>query len=196
MSNKLKKAHKELLKSITDATNGDAGYLMVEQNDDLKTLVDGGHVEVNTELVQDGKIAARAASAPAAAANEAAPAAAAASGVTYELMSGIPLAPPKRGGKKEEEYPFSKMEVGQSFVVPATEKYPKPWETFASTVSSATRRFSVPDPSGKTRTDRNGKTVPVLVATKKFTLRQVTAGQKYENGFVEPATGARVFRIQ
>lgn len=113
---------------------------------------------------------------------------------SIEIEADFPMAPAQRGGRKEEQYPFSKLEVGQSFVVPATEEYPKPWETFASTVSSATRRYS--QESDKTRVNRAGKTVPVLVATRKFTLRRVTEGDKYPNGKVEKVTGARVFRIQ
>jgi hypothetical protein len=112
----------------------------------------------------------------------------------FVLESGIPLPPAAKGGRRDEQYPFSKMGVGQSFFVPVTAKYPKPWETFGSTVSSATRRFATEHPTDKKK-NRKGVEVPVLVATRKFTLRQVTAGQKYANGFEEKAGGARVYRI-
>jgi hypothetical protein len=40
-----------------------------------------------------------------------------------------------------------------------------------------------------------GEQVPELKYTRKFTGRAVKAGQKYSNGFVEPANGTRVFRL-
>src|SRR5208337_1139372 len=125
--------------------------------------------------------------APEATATDATPA------IEYTLELDIPLPVAARGGRRGEQYPFSKMELNSSFFVPVTTKYPKPWETFASTVSSATRRFSTEHPIEK-RKDRKGNMVAVLVATRKFTLRQVAKGQKYSNGFEEKADGARVFR--
>src|SRR5580692_2366690 len=195
--------HTSLLNAIVADTKSEQGYSLVNP-EHVAALVEAGHIEVNPTIkTADGKIAARAtqklleshAAGPVAVA-AAEPVAA----VSYSLLDGIPLAPTKRGGKKTEEYPFSKMAVGQSFFVAATAGYPKPWETFASTVSSATRRFSVeatnPDGTVKTKANRKGVQVPELVATKKFTLRQVTAGQTYQGStFVEVADGARVFRI-
>lgn len=183
---KLNKKQKELHSKIAEGTNGADGFLLVEKDSDLKALVDAGHVEVNEAMAQGNKIPARAVSAPAAVSPVAAT-----NGI--QIQSGIPLAPPKRGGKKEEGYPFSKLEVGQSFVVPASETNPKPWETFASTVSSATRRFAEKHPTETTK-NRKGESVPKLIPTRKFTLRRVTAGDKYDNGFEETVSGARVFR--
>lgn len=192
--------HTTLLNTIVADTKGAQGYSLVDPQH-VKELVDAGHIEVNPEIkTADGKIAARATAAllvshgteGAPVTTEAAP--------TFQLFNGIPLSPAKRGGKKTEEYPFSQMLVGQSFVVPATAAYPKPWETFASTVSSATRRFSVeaknPDGSVKMKANRKGEMVAELVPTKKFTLRQISKGQTYEGStFVESVDGARVFRI-
>lgn len=112
----------------------------------------------------------------------------------FEIVDGLPM-PPKaaRGGQKVELYPFSKLNVGGSFFIPATEKNPNPAKTFASTIGSAQRRFGTK--TGETRTTAKGKVVPVIVATRKFTILPVTAGQKYENGFVEKANGGRVYRI-
>lgn len=191
----------KILADVVAATKGEKGFAMIHK-DHAKELADAGHVEVNTQIVDGDSIAVRAtasllASAPADGSAPAAVTDAVTTQPTFELLSGIPLPAIKRGGIREEQYPFSKMEVGQSFFVPCTAEYPKPWDSFASTVSSATRRFSVTDPSGKTRTSRKGATVEVLVPTKKFTLRQVRQGDTYAGtSFVEPANGARVFRIQ
>lgn len=197
MAKKLNKAqHAKLLNSIVADTKSDQGYSLVDP-DSVKALVDAGHIEVNPTITDPtGKIAARATAAlleqHAAGATQPAPAG---PKPVFDLMDGVPLPEPKRGGKKTEDYPFSKMEVGQSFFVGVTAEYPKPWETFASTVSSATRRFSTADPTGKTHLNRKGVAVPDMIASRKFTLRQVTAGQKYANGFEEKADGARVYRI-
>jgi hypothetical protein len=191
MAKKTKAQKQALLDTIVSDTKSEKGYSLVHP-DDVKELVDAGHIEVNPNIKDaSGKIAARAT----AKLLESAGAAQGSATVTsFELESGIPLPRAAKGGRRDEQYPFSKMEVGQSFFVPVTEKYPKPWETFGSTVSSATRRFANPHAT-ETRKNRKGEEVPVLVTTKKFTLRQVTAGQKYANGFVEKAGGARVYRI-
>jgi hypothetical protein len=189
------KQRADLLKSIVADTKSQQGYSLVDPNS-VKELVDAGHIEVNPTITDpSGKIAARA-TAALIATHEAAKTASDAPKPVFELTGGIPLPEPKRGGKKTEDYPFSKMEVGQSFFVPVTAEYPKPWETFASTVSSATRRFSSVDPTGKTHKNRKGEDVPDMVASRKFTLRQVTKGQTYPNSqFVEQADGVRVYRI-
>lgn len=195
MTIKLNKKQKELLTQVEIGSHTTVGYVMVPHDDDLKLLIDNGDVVINPEIAEGDKVAARmknlggmpSAELP----NGEAPAS-----LVYQLMKGIPMAPAKRGAQKEERYPFSVMEVDESFLVPCTDKFPKPWESFATTVSSATRRFSVKSETGETRKNRKGEEIPVLVPTKKFTLRRVTAGDKYPNGYVEAASGARVFRIQ
>lgn len=185
------KDQKKLLKSIDKATNGATGYLMVEKDaPDVQALYDADAIEFNNAIVDGNQVAARLKGAEDVAgfSNDE---------VTNEskipVITGIPMAAAKRGGRKEEQYPFSQMNVGDSFLVPVTAAYPKPWETFASTVSSATRRFSIKSET-QTKKNRKGEAIPVLVATKKFTLRRVTKGDAYPNGYVEPESGARVFR--
>lgn len=197
-SKKEQARQKALLAAIVNDTKGERKYSLVSPND-VKALVEAGHIEVNHEIKDEtGKIAARA-TATLLAAYESGSTGAGALGAdstpatTFELMEGIPLPPAQKGGRRDEQYPFSKMAVGQSFFVPCSAAYPKPWETFGSTVSSATRRFAVEHETQK-RKNRKGVEVPVLVTTRKFTLRQVTAGQKYSNGFEEKADGARVYR--
>ena len=190
-----KKKQKKLLQTIVNDTKGTTGYSLVDP-DHVKELVDAGHIEVNPNIKDaSGKIAARATASLLAShdTTTGAPEADSAPVSTFVLESDIPLPPAAKGGRRDEQYPFSKMEVGQSFFVPVTTKYPEPWKTFGSTVSSATRRFAEQHPTN-TKKNRKGVDVPVLVATRKFTLRQVTKGQKYPNGFEEKADGARVYR--
>lgn len=112
----------------------------------------------------------------------------------FEILDGIVPPAPVRAAMKEEIYPFSKLEIGQSFFLPASEKTPDPAKSFASTVSSATRRYSEQSAT-ETKKNRAGADVPVLVPTRRFTIRPVKAGQKWPNGHVEKADGARIFRI-
>lgn len=186
---------KEIVTATTDATKG---FLLVKVAT-VAALVTDGLIEVNTSIAADanGLQPARAtAKLIAELATPAAPAAAVVKPV-FELVSGIVPVAGLRGGVKEEVYPFSKMEIGISFVVPVNEKSTTAEavvEKFSSTVSSATRRFAVKSET-ETRKNAKGELVPKMVPTRKFTLRPVLAGTKYDNGFVEPVSGARVFRI-
>lgn len=171
-----------LLNSIVDATKT-AGFTHVDQNAELKALVDAGMVEADPSNIVDGKIAVRATAKASEAPVAAAPKAA------IEIMGGLDLPTAQRNVTKEEVYPFSKLDVGQSFFVAIDS------EKFASTVSSASRRFAEKTAEMVT-SKRNGKQVPVLKYTRKFTARSVKSGQKYSNGFTETQDGTRVFRIQ
>lgn len=184
MAKKLNKKE-VLLGSIVEATKT-AGYTHVAQDADLKALVESGHVEADPNNIVEGKIAVRA---TATALEAPAPIVAATKPVIIriEILTGLDIPIAVRGNSKEEVYPFSKLEVGQSFFVPIDS------EKFASTVSSASRRFAVK--TGETVTSkRTGQPTDVLQYTRKFTGRAVKAGQKYSNGFVETADGTRVFR--
>lgn len=89
------------------------------------------------------------------------------------IDSNIPFVPRKRG-QRAEVYPFSKLRIGDSFVVPVSKGRPKPEDVvlrFASTVAVARKRLS-----------------------RRFQLVPVAKGHQHENGFVEPRSGARVFR--
>lgn len=174
-----------LLGSIVEATKT-KGYTHVDQNADLKALVESGHVEADPTNVVDGKIAVRATAkaVEGAAAAPAAPVAKAA----IEITSGLDIPVTTRSVVKEEVYPFSKLEVGQSFFVAIDS------DKFASTVSSASRRFAIRTGNKVASKRKPGEMVDELQYTKKFTGRAVKAGQKYSNGFVESADGTRVFR--
>jgi hypothetical protein len=187
---------KDLKKLKTNLVNNPT--LQVKLSD-AQPLVDAGLVEVNvaagadanglhTVRATDKLKAELGASGTAAVAAVAKP--------SFSIDAGVPLIAGVRGGVKEEVYPFSKLEIGQSFVVPvsATMLTPKDVvEKFSSTVSSATRRYAEPSAT-ETRNNKKGEAVPVMVPTRKFTLRPVTQGTKYDNGFTEPVSGARVYR--
>lgn len=90
------------------------------------------------------------------------------------IDSDIPFVPRKRG-QRAEVYPFSKLEVGQSFVVPVSREKPRPEDVvmrFASTVAVARKRLM-----------------------RKFQIQPVTKGTKYPNGQEEYQSGARIFRM-
>jgi hypothetical protein len=90
-----------------------------------------------------------------------------------KIQKGIKIPPSRRGGTKQEQYPWAEMNIGDSFFIPATKSKPKPWISFCSTVSSASKRYA---------------------KQRHFTLRRVFAGQKHSNGYKETTDGARVFR--
>lgn len=108
------------------------------------------------------------------------------------VMANAPIDMPavkRGGGGRTESYPFSALENGQSFFVPATEAKPDPAKSLASTVSGANRRFS--EVTEEMRTNRRGNSVPVTVQTRKFELRKVPDGAAW--GFPGVA-GAGVWR--
>ena len=93
----------------------------------------------------------------------------------------------KRGGAfREEQYPFSKLEVGHSFFVPNTAKMPDAVKSMYNTAQQATRRFDVVSET-QTRTTRTGKVVPVTTETRKFEVRPGTRGAE---------SGARIWRTK
>lgn len=193
----MKKAELAALK-LTLIAAGENGTLVKQS--DANELVKLGLAEINTAVAPnaDGAVPTRATAklmseTPAAAA----PAAEAAAKPSFDILSGIPVIEGQRGGSREEVYPFSQLQVGQSFLVTANagETAKQVVERFSSTVSSATRRYSVKSDT-QTRKNKNGEDVPVNVPTRKFTLRPVTKGQTYPGvpNFAEPADGARVYR--
>lgn len=220
MTIELNKSQKKLFKDIEKATNSAAGYMLVDRTPDLEVLYEAGQITVSKDFVEGtNQYGAKVKSADDAeeppmtpttdqqpnsttgvfstAAKKKGPKppeTAWALGVNITAGTGVPIQQAKRGGKKEEIYPFSKMEIGDSFLIPATEDWPEPWLSFASTVSSATRRYTEKSPT-ETIKNRNGQIVPKPVYVRKFALRRVTKGDKYANGYVEPQTGARVQRI-
>ena len=133
----------------------------------------------------------------------------------YAVIANAVLPPSKRGNKgggAPTQYPFDKMEIGQSFFVPVSDKHPDPVKTLGSTVSSANQRFS--EPTGETKSvvrtkrgdgnkavnDAAGNkvketvTVPVKRQIRKFSIRAVEAGKKYGD-WTAPSDGALIARV-
>ena len=103
----------------------------------------------------------------------------------FQIENDVPVPAISGRGRGGNVYPFEVLAVGQSFFVPNSESKPNAAKSLASTVSSATARYAVPAEDGSTKTNKKGKTVPVMVETRKFVVRSVE-----ENG----VKGARVWR--
>jgi hypothetical protein len=173
------------------------GFALVKKDPQVNKLASEGHIEFHPTAGANAAGEYQARATDKLHAELAATAAPAAEKPKFEILTGVPVINGVRGGVREEVYPFSQLEIGQSFLVPCDTDKPTPKdvvEKFSSTVSSATRRYAEPSAT-ETRTNKAGETVPVLVATRKFTLRPVTKGQTYPgSSFVEPQDGARVYR--
>lgn len=98
----------------------------------------------------------------------------------FQIEDNVPVpAISGRGrGRGGETYPFEQLAVGQSFFVANSESKPNAAKSLASTVSSATARYAVPAEDGRTKTNKKGETVPVMVETRKFIVRSVEGGAR------------------
>lgn len=192
-----------LLASISAATQV-APFYMNAPISALEPLRVAGLVEVNpdTSLFVDGNPAARispagteklaaAGSAPAAA-----PAAAPVAKTNFAVVKGFTMPEAKRvggtGGARPEVYPFSSLEIGDAFFIPATAEKPNPEKTFASTVASATQRYAVADTTKPMKANRKGNMAHPKNLTRKFAIRRVEDGAQF--GFPGVA-GAAVGRL-
>jgi hypothetical protein len=183
----LAKKHLALLATIIAVQNDPARIAAetpfdMQSEADVSKLVAEGLVETNAEIRDGDKVAVRATekgialnteNSGNANANEAGPTTAA---VSFDLIEGAEL-PAGRGGRNRSVYPFDKMNVGQSFFVPATDAKPNPAKSLASTVASANKR-NAKDGGSKA----------------KFDVRKVTSGVAYGT-FTAPSDGALVKRI-
>lgn len=108
----------------------------------------------------------------------------AASTPSYELESGIPL-PEKRSrrsnGNRESQYPFAKMEVGQSFHIPKTEDNKNPADRIAPTITRLRAQAAKPV------FEADG-TTPVMETVKQITYQLDDKGKRVKNaegGFIK-----------
>lgn len=189
MSLKLTQALRGILNAIVEA--GAAGTFYPEAK--LKKLIEAGYVEVNTSVTNENGMAVRATEAGIAAVQEQSNEAGEASKQdTVVIAKAVPMPEAKRGPSAgNSKYPFDTMEVNDSFFIPATEETPEPAKKRASTVTSANARYARPCPEGRTKTNRAGDEVPVLVYDRKFAIRPVEDGAPW--GFPGIA-GAGVWR--
>lgn len=106
---------------------------------------------------------------------------------TFVLETGFVPPATKRGGVRESAYPFSSMELGHSFLVPATAEKPlaKLAKSMASTVSGVNKRYLTTYPANhKTKAGQ-----PTGKDGRKFTVRARTVADQ------EKVEGVRVYRI-
>lgn len=145
----------------------------------LAEALAAGYVEVNEAVKNDAnEVAVRPTEKGIASMSQnttAAPAAAAKS--AYAIEDNVPLAAVTGRGRTSETYPFDQLSIGQSFFVPNTDEKPNIAKSLASTVSSATRRYSE-EIAGETRKDRKGNVVPALKVLRKFVVRSVDGGAR------------------
>lgn len=152
------------------------------------SLVEAGLVEVNPGMTNEaGEIATRATQKGIDSMNQNTETAAPAVATSFAIDDGVAMPTVSGRGRGGNVYPFDQLEAGQSFFVPNSEDKPNAAKSLASTVSSATARYSVPSEDGATKTNKNGETVPVMVEVRKFVVRSVE-----ENG----VKGARVWRTK
>jgi hypothetical protein len=219
---KLTKANINLLSAIVNAFNTGAVYFVTQAEATPLLQNDPALIEVNPSMLDPNdntKAAARPTDAgrelaakkgKSAVTNTETPAATPA----FEIITGAALPPSKRGGRggAPTQYPFDKMEVGQSFFVPVSEKHPDPVKTLGSTVSSANHRYAEPTGEKKTVTrtkrgagnkamkDEAGNkikesvTIDVLKFTRKFSIRKVEKGKAYGE-WTAPNDGALIARV-
>jgi hypothetical protein len=121
----------------------------------------------------------------------------------FVIESNIPVPAITGRGRGANVYPFDELAVGQSFFVANTTDKPNAAKSLASTVSSATARYAVADPDGKTeavkvtdyKVDAEGKREkgedgkpivigqhdelrPIMHETRKFIVRSVEGGAR------------------
>jgi hypothetical protein len=207
---KLNHIQAAMLAKIAEATlDQTQGFAMVKNGATSAMLAEAGLIELNPQMIEGDKIAARTTDAgvdtyqngdsvePVNEDNQPANEPATNQGTKpmteFSIDTGVPVPAIKRSGAATSIYPFDALEVGQSFFVPATEDMPNPGKSLASTVSSASKRYATEtgtrELTRKNRTtgEQETVTVPTYTYERKFMVRSVE-----ENG----VKGARVWRIE
>lgn len=212
-----------LLAQIVEATKaGSPGYLMVTQAEGMPLLQHNPKlIDVNTQITEGDKAAARA-TAEGIAMIDNAPSNANPAPTTTSNASSFGLItnaiPPKtkRGGGRggaPSKYPFDQLEIGVSFFVANSDvSSGDAMKSMQSSVASANNRFS--QETGETKSvertkrgegnkallDASGNkvketvTVNVKKQLRKFNARPVVQGQQY-GGWTAPASGALITRV-
>lgn len=201
-----------LLATVAAAMQAEPGYAMLTAAE-VEAL--GDNAEANPNITEGDKVAVRLTDAGLAAASQSTANTATTSAPAggFEIEDGVAMPAGVGGGPRGSIYPFDKLNVGQSFHVPATAENPTPAKSLASTVSSATARYAVEtgetgevtinvyqtDASGaKVKDPATGKwiktgerkeTRPKMQNTRVFAVRAVDASDP-------KGAGARVWRTQ
>lgn len=184
------------LTDIVAATK--AGTLIYTFPEVHEPLIAQGFAEINPEMLDGEAIATRATQAGIdyilAGNDSVATTAKATKANLSSVAAGIPMPESKLRIGRKSAYPFDTMEVGASFFV-ADEDGKDASVTVASVVSNAHAKFAVPDPTGATRLNKKGETVPLMVKTKTFSVRAMTDGAAWGEEFAGKS-GAGVWRVK
>ena len=145
---KLKRESLEGLPAIVAATQSEIGYMFAPL-ENAEWLNKNGLVEFDVSITNEaGFIATRATTKgieKVMSENVQVEAVASvASGYVIEDIAVEVVSKRRGGGRAGVSYPFDTLQVGQSFVVPATEKKPNPVKSMASSITAANARYAVP----------------------------------------------------
>lgn len=187
---KLNKIQSDMLTRIAEGTlDQTVGYAMVKNGATSAMLAEAGLIELNAQMVDGDKIAARTTEKGLDAyqnGDNVEPANEATTNEGNNTMSQFeietaPLPARKRGSNAKSIYPFDALEVGQRFFVPATEEMPNPGKSLASTVSSASKRYATENGTRtiNRRNKETGELEPVEVKAYTYSRKfSVVAGEK------------------
>lgn len=201
-----KNVNMELLAQIA---NGSVTHVSADEG---LALVEKGYIEVNPNMMENGKAATRITPVGSAALSPQTES----SKPMFEIMSGVPLPPSRRGNRgtgAPKKYPFDDMNVGDSVFVPVSEQYPDPMKSMQSTVASTNRRWSEETsevktverakrgPGNKAVLDPNGAkiyentTIKVRKPLRKYVIRPIKSGEKLGE-WTAPKDGVLIGRVE
>ena len=140
---------------------------------------DAGNAYLTAHSAEVAALKASAAPAAAPATQPATPAATAKAKMDIKIVDNFELPAARRTGPtRGESYPFGQLAVGQAFFIPATAEKPNPERSYASTVTSAKDRYATVV-EGQMRTNRKGRSVPVVTLTRDFAIRRLDDGAAF-----------------
>lgn len=209
----------DLLKLIVEATKaGPTSYHLVTQEEGLPLLKnDPQLIDVNTQITEGNKAAARATAAGIALIDTPVPVdSKPVVASNFAIITNAIPPKSKRGGGRggaPNKYPFDALEVGQSFLVANTEvNSGDATKSMQSSVASANNRYAQETgetkeavrtkrgPGNKAVLNADGSkvketvTVNIKKQLRKFTVRPVIEGQIY-GGWTATASGALITRV-
>lgn len=192
---KLTKVQIALLGSIVAATA--EGSFLHTSTKDHGALLKQGLVEVNTEIANEaGEYATRATAEGIQAHDELSKEGETVEPTvkpTFTIAANVEIpANTRRRRNAEEQYPFSQLEIGQSFFVPNSDDKPDAFKSLGSTIHSANRRYSEVV-EGQFTTNAKGEQVAATRQLRKFVTARVADGAAWGHAGVE---GAGVWRVE
>lgn len=202
-----------LSRVVAKTKEGGFEFVTVEEG---KPLVDAGLIQVNTQITEGNKAAAKATAEGVSMVDGVTTAPAAPTTSSFAIITDAIPPKSKRGGGRggaPNKYPFDALEIGQSFLVANSQvKNGDAVKSMQSSVASANARFA--QETGETKSVSRTKrgegnkaaldaagnkiketvTVAVKKQLRKFTVRPVVAGQVY-GGWTATDSGALITRV-